>query len=435
MVALLCALTLYVTIACRIGLGIYDGGPDEVMRALLPQCMIQGNWLPSGYDSCAIYNIGNWSYAFYPQLAGAYTSAGFMSFAKLLGLSNSAVFVSGRFASVLFSVIALIFTAKSVHFIFRKHQNRELLTTISILLLGFWPQYTFISSYMNNDIVAFAGVSVMLYASIVGISEKWHIRTCLILAFGIALTSLGYWNAYGFILISILVFLITVVRQNTANIKRTFTLISAAALPSAVLVMPFFIVNIFRYGDLIGTTAFHKQYQAWIDQGNTPVQHPWTGSLRALLFDSDYILTTFQSFIGNLGYMTIPLPFTACLIYICIIFTGLGLFISSYHIYAKKPYIKLFCISVVIAAAFTLLVSLYYTLATDYQPQGRYVIYILAPIILMIMVGIGNTILTDTASTIRKAAVISMFVLYAAFCIYFFIHTIHYYGWSGVNLS
>lgn len=77
------------------------------MRALVPQAIANGSLLPSGYDEEVIYGLGNWSYAFYPQMLGSYLSAAFMAIAKLLGAGANMVFVSGRFASVVLSLVTL----------------------------------------------------------------------------------------------------------------------------------------------------------------------------------------------------------------------------------------------------------------------------------------------------------------------------------------
>ena len=428
------ALVFYTSIACKLGLGITDGGPDENMRALLPQCMIQGNLLPSGYDKCAIYNVGNWSYAFYPQFAGAYVSAVFMSIAKVLGLGNSAILVSGRLASVLFSGVALLFISKTIERIFRNHPQRNMLAALAIVFLGFWPQYAFLSSYINNDIVALAGVSILIFSLVSGISDGWGIGNCCALSTGVVITSLGYWNAYGYILVSVLVFLITVLRQNRNHIGLAWRYIATAALPAALVVLPFFVMNIIRYGDVLGTGPFKAQYQLWLDNGGTVLQHPWTGGLRALFLDTDFVHDSLQSFIGNLGYTAIPLPFSVFIIYIGLLFTGFGLFIAAYPKYSGNSETRLLVGGTLLAGIVTTLLFIYYVVSTDFQSQGRYVIYNLIPLIIMLLVGIGNALTNYGSGSSKRRVLVVLACIYVSFCVFFFIHSALFYGWSGVKL-
>lgn len=83
---LACAV-FYIWIATRIEIsGFYTSAPDEKMRSLVPLAIAHGNIFPSGYDPEVIPEAGNWSYAFYPQMAAAYLSAGFMAISNALGL-------------------------------------------------------------------------------------------------------------------------------------------------------------------------------------------------------------------------------------------------------------------------------------------------------------------------------------------------------------
>ncbi|MEE8758934.1 MAG: hypothetical protein SOH65_09285 [Bifidobacterium sp.] len=422
----------YIFVASRIGMTMQNGGPDENMRALLPLCMVKGNWLPSGYDACAVYNLGNWSYAFYPQFIGAYLSAVFMLIAKTFGCNADMSFEAGRLASVTFSIICLSYIGKTVTLIFHRSPKKYLLSAISILILAFWPQYAFLSSYMNNDIVAFAGVALMLYALTSGVFFGWTYKSTAPLSAGIIISALGYWNSYGFILVSIIIFVITVFRQNRNAKARGGKLFAAASIPPALFIIPFFIVNLVRYHDLLGLHTFRQQYLLWLAHGGAVLQHPWSGSLRSLFLDTNFIYNTMQSFIGNLGYQSVPLPYAFCLVYLAIIFTGLGLFLSSGKRYWSNGNCALMIGGVFVASAITTILFIIYTVNTDVQPQGRYVIYLLAPLVLMVVAGLGNAFSFDgTASRVLLG--LSLF-LYVLLCLAYFINTIHFYGWTGVTL-
>lgn len=429
---LLAAIIFYIYLSTKIGLGLYDGGPDEGMRAKLPTCMLQGNWLPSGYDKCTVYELGNWSYAFYPQVLGSYVSAVFMVIARTIGFNASETYMAGRLASVVFSGIVLIFCAKTVELIFHRKRNKQVFSALAIIILGFWPQFAFLSSYMNNDIVALAGVSILIYALTSGVVFKWNYKNSLILALGIVVSGLGYWNAYGFIAVAVIIFLITAYRQNRTKKTGGLKLIATAAIPSALFTLPFFVLNLVRYHDLLGMDTFKKQYMLWLAEGGQVLQHPWIGTTRSLLLKTNYVYDSLQSFIGNIGYRSIPLPFLFSLMYLGLIFVGFGWFTSSGKIYWRRRDFWLLTTSVLASSTITILLSLYYSLRVDVQPQGRYVIYLLLPIVLMIVTGFGNSFIFE--SRFSRILLVIVALCYIMLCIGYFVHSIYIYSWSGVNL-
>ena len=52
---------VYTATALRIGTGIYNGGPDEYVRYLVPKAISEGNLLPRGDDPSTTAKIGNYS--------------------------------------------------------------------------------------------------------------------------------------------------------------------------------------------------------------------------------------------------------------------------------------------------------------------------------------------------------------------------------------
>lgn len=430
-VLILIAACLYVFLSTRIGLDAYTGGPDEGMRSLIPRCIINGNLFPSGYDECATYHLGYWSYAFYPQVLASYLSAFFMAVARLLGCSDSLVFVSGRFASVCFGVVALCAVGSSVSLAFRGHRHREMLACLAIVLLGFWPQFAFLSSYMNNDIAALAGVSLLLLALIRGFKLGWSPAAALLLCAGVAVAGLGYWNAYGFILVSVVLFIVTVLRQYAADRRKAIRLIVGAAAVCAVCVLPFFLANLTRYGDIVGMRVFRERYMQWIADGGERLQHPWTGGLRALLSDSEFVQWTTESFIGVFGYMASWMPYAVYLLYIILASAGIGLFLARCRDYAGNPRAILLTAGTMVASVITVVLFFYYNLSVDYQPQGRYIIYLLIPLVIVSVFGVGRSFTFDRSAS--RIIVALFMVAYVMLCLWCFRHAITTGGWNGVH--
>lgn len=422
---------LYCWIATHLGTGAYDGAPDESMRALVPQCIAAGNLLPSGYDECAIYEMGYWSYAFYPQLLGSYVSALCMAVAKLIGLSANAVFMSGRLASVLFGLLAVHFVGKTIAVFFANHRMAPWLEIIAMVMLGYWPQVAFLSSYMNNDIVAFAGVAILFYALANGMKYGWDERRSLTLASGVVVCTLGYANSYGFVLVAVIAFIYSVTKQNSNELRRCFRLIMIAASVATICILPFISVNIVRYHDPLGMSAFHTEYERWVAEYGKELQQPWKNGLKALLFHDNFVQITYASFIGTLGLMTITIPFIETLMYSGLIFIGAGLFISNAGKYYESINAKIMVATAVLGSLITIALHLYYAVSVDYQAQGRYVIYLLVPLILMTVMGLGIAIKHEIIAI--KVALVIFCLCYTYICIHFFMASAITYGWYGVT--
>lgn len=419
----------------HIGLGVMDGGPDETMRALLPQAMVNGNILPSGYDQEVIYSLGNWSYAFYPQMLGAYASAFFMKVAQLLGGSESLVFTSGRFASVLFGLIAVICCERVVYFVMRRVTGSEararLAGCVATAMLAFWPQFTFLSSYMNNDIVALCGVSMIVCALSLGMGEGWDYRRSALLGAGVTVSALGYWNSYGFVLMGIALYLYSCLTQRPLEATRGRLVFVAAGIP-AVCVLPFFAINLVRYHDLLGMSAFREAYNRWLADGGEVLQHPYEKGIRSLLLDTDWVLSTMRSFVGFLGYMTVPMPFIFCLLYLGTVSIGLGAFFSHRGVFFATMRSRLIFVGSLLACVLCVYLSLYYSTRVDLQPQGRYVIYCLIPLI--VSASLGVSFFADGPTRAQIVGLAVLMALLIGSCVWFFVSTALGAGWVGVVL-
>lgn len=423
----------YIQTAFSLGVSAFDGAPDEVMRSLIPRCIINGNLLPSGYDQCAIFSAGNWSYAFYPQMLSGYCSAFFMAIAKAMGFSRSIIFMSGRLTSVLCGLISIYFLSKTVGLIFSEKRSSALLECLAIVLLGFWPQFAFISSYMNNDIFALAGVFIIVYSLVSGMKQTWNYGLCVLLAVGVAMSGLGYWNSYGFILVGVIVFIVSTYIQNKNSLSKAFRLIGVAGGLSALFVLPWFVVNFVRYGDFVGMAIFHERQTEWVQLHGQDLQSPYLKGLGSLLTDTDFVEYTISSFVGVLGGMTIHLQFMYQFVYYLLM--GGGIALTFTHLRARwtsRTYRILF-LGLSIASAITVLLLLYYNLRVDYQPQGRYIIYLLVPFMLALLTGIGDSFSLETKN--EKVVLFVLCIIYVWICLNFFHDSALKYNWHGIDWS
>ncbi|MES2630708.1 MAG: hypothetical protein V4611_02015 [Patescibacteria group bacterium] len=367
------------------------GGPDELMRLLVPQYIHNHGTLPTGYDSEAIYGTYYWSYAFYPQFLGPIISALFMGIVGLVHNTPHALDLAARLTSVLFAVGTVAVVGLITRKLFEKNSYKEIYMYAAMILVAAWPQFAFLAGYVNNDIIALFGVSVIIYACLLGLKDNWNYKNSLLLAVGFIVCILGYVNSYGFVLFGGLFFIASLVMQNQA-VKKIWIMIGVVAITTLVVAGPFFIRNAVIYnGDFLGMRTFkERSIEGERDNGGNSQQtyaEVVKRSSATIFVDKQYITNQSESFIARFGAMNIRPSNSQILIYeIFIIVGGLGLlwmlFAYRKKILTQANRQKLFYgIFILLGSITTIGLSIYYTLAIDYQPQGRYIIYLLAPLI------------------------------------------------------
>ena len=113
-------------------------------------------------------------------------------------------------------------------------------------------QFMYLSLYLNNDSFSIFTTALIVYGWIKGIKTNWNCKWCIFLGVAIGLCALTYYNAYGFILCSIIVYCMSSYKLHfTFNefLKKGF-LIAIAAL---VVGGWFFIRNaMIHNGDFLG---------------------------------------------------------------------------------------------------------------------------------------------------------------------------------------
>lgn len=397
------------------------GPPDEGLRFLIPKFIFEEGRLPTGYDGATINATGNWSYAFYPQLLGPIISAFFMTIMSIFNTTPEMLVIAARITSVLFGVIAVLFVGKSVDRLFEADKNAKLISYVTMVMVAAWPQIAFLSAYVNNDIIALSGVSIIIFACISGYKDRWNSRNASILAAGFVVCLLSYSNSYGFVLFGGLYFLITLWWQAKGK-KKAFKLVGIVALVSIVFAGPFFIRNAVIYsGDVFGIATFKERTAEWELKAGVQSQHSYTETsgqgLKGLIKNDSYRQAQTDSAIARFGMMTIAPSDKYMNTYRGFILIGLLgcilLAIAAALRYIKKgmnvrsarkallerKYSILLSMCILAGCVTTLALSLYYSLHVDLQPQGRYVIYILLP---LIIASVGGTYFIITKLIVKK---------------------------------
>lgn len=345
--------------------------PDEYMRYDVTAFLYENNRLPAGMET--ISQIWGFSYAHTPtmlchllayipmKLVGMYTKDAF------------ALLVAARLVSVLCGVGTVLMTIKVAKRLFGKPVYWVVPIFVSML-----PQFIFLSSYVNNDIVAVFGTSLILYAWVDGIRDKWGIRNAVILSMGISVCGLAYYNSWGWILCSMIFFGVTYIWQNPKNYKGLLKLGGLISIIVLLCISYLFIRHLVLYGDLLGfdvTRSYGELYALDSCKPSARLILQQEGeSVLYMLLGRHWLEQTLNSFIGSFGYGEITLNEAVYVLYKGLFaVAALGAVISLFVGLQKKDKLQLLLtVSLILCIVIPVGLSMYYSYTSDFQPQGRY---------------------------------------------------------------
>lgn len=408
----------------------FNTAPDEFMKYDICKYICNHLKLPHGGDKEIMNDMWGISYAFTPILA--YIFAGlFMKVATFFTQNGDIILISAR----LFSVLCIIGYA----YICIKISNKlfkGIYKWLFIVLATLLPQLIYLGTYINNDSLALFSIALIIYAWIQGIEKDWDWKSCVILGVGIGICALSYYNAYGYILTSIFIYIISCVIKKI-NIKEFFKKgIVIAAIATAIAGW-WFIRNYILYdGDFLGLNTSKQYSQMYAIEQLKPTNRATPAnehiSLIYMLKDMQWIKISIQSMIGIFGYMNIIMDRRIYIVYSLII--GLGIIGISFEwivALTKKILLKinnknkenitekdiknkeniLFNIVMIINIIIPIFLSIYYSYFSDFQPQGRYIMPIIIPLMYFITIGLRNICNFFIRNKIIRNIIIILFII------------------------
>lgn len=390
---LLFYITVFLAITAFAVLQPFGDPPDEVNRFKVAQFICKYGTLPTGEEfEVAIGGYGG-SYAFQPILP--YIIQGWLlRFVSLFTEKKQFLLLCARMINVLFGVIMAVYVRRLSLLLFPSAWSGWLFS----ILVMFLPQNLFLHSYVNTDSMASMAGAMILYACVRGWQKSWEKRDCILLALGIILCALSYYNAYGLIVTAILLFFFSHIQKDDAGhfyvswrpLLQKGLLISALVLLGAGwwFVRSYFIHD----GDFLGLRArMENAIQTALPQYSpaTRVTLAASGvSLRDMLMGMDFFYFLWNSFVARFGPMTLPtLPFLYIWYYRIF---GFGWLFSLLPVKdTEKPlcFRLLFHIAMLAGTLIPLMLCIYYSYTSDYQPQGRYIMPMLLPFMYFITLG------------------------------------------------
>lgn len=384
--------------------------PDELMRYMIPRYIFRHGTLPTGWEQEVLERQWGISYGFKPTQLPAILSALCMKLVSFFNSTDRALLLGARIPSVLCGAGGVFVLFRIMGRLFSRPVK-----WLVVVLTATIPQYIFLSSYVNNDIVAAFGTFLILWAWVAAAQDGWCVRNGILLSVGIAVVGLSYFNAFGWILMSVFYFFLTQDYpgredspwEKKEKRKRIFRVLLVICCVSLALALPLYLRNLFIHGDLLGDAAVAASQAQRADPeflASLPLTPKAQGlSILDLLSYENFFWpqTTLRSFFGYFGFMTYPLTTKYYVLYYILFGGGLFAMLLSlgYAGRGKEPVLeesgirgrKTAALLLCVLASILITVGLYtwYAYASDFQAQGRYVYPALVGILLFL--GIGFT--------------------------------------------
>lgn len=399
--------------------------PDEQMRYKVVDYIFRHNALPHGGDPEVLDESWGISYAFYPMLSYM-VSYLFMKLVSIFTMSAHAILVAARMAEVLFGVGTAYFTMKIGKHFFRGAYEK-LFLCLTTLLPGAFVLFT----YINCDGLSLVATAMLIYSWIRGLEDEWSYKSCAFLAVGVSICALSYYNAYGVILASVLVFCFSILfcEEKKWNVKKMLTRGLFITAIVAVLAGWWFVRNYRLYdGDILGLNITTKYAEQFAEEARKPSNkytfqmNPNANVINMMFYQPanhahNWLLMVYYSFIGCFGYMTIWPPEWIGKVFLLFFLGGLlgilptlrdyfaprinyfsekktvlGQTLHIQYVYRQSRWRKeaVFHMGMLVTLIMPNVLNIYNSYVNDYQPQGRYSMGMLIPLMYFMIRGYQN---------------------------------------------
>ena len=373
----------------------FNQAPDEEMRYLIPKFIYNHGYLPVGNESEIVNKVWGQSYAFQPILAYQVQALA-MTAASVLGMAEGQLFYAARFVNVLISTGTVII-ALQIGNQFFKGKNALFFAG----LIALWPQFVFISVYVNNDALGFFSAMLIFYCWLLGRKKHWNLKTCILLGIGLSLCSLSYFNAYGFIFCSALLYAGDYFAHRREWSAKRFIGYGCMILAICALLAGWWFVRsaLLHNGDVLGLTSSSQLAEQIAQPAFKPSQmkNPQNSGLSFIQMlytpfnkQKGWIYAAAMSFVGVFGNASVAMDLKYYLLLAAELMVGMGAFLVMWFREKRQEMTAsdaVWGVTLVMAILCPVCLCLYYSYTSDYQPQGRYFLSALIPAGYLIVLG------------------------------------------------
>lgn len=375
---------------------LFGNPPDEHARYLIPQYICKYGRIPNGYEEAVRIPSYGFSYAFYNVFP--YIIQGFaMRFVNLFTDSEMVLLYTARFINVL-SGTAM---AAVVFGIGRRVFSDRRFCWLFCFAVMYLPQSLFVHTYVNTDSMCLLSTALMVYGLVRSYQEGFTYKNCLWLSAGIILCALSYYNAYGFILSSILLFIVYFSGSKDGRLTYDYKDMLKKGCFLSIIVLAgigwWFIRSYVLYdGDFLGLKTRELCAARYAVDAVNPLSNN-TYQARGytvwqMLKETNFYDSVFIGFVAAYGSMSIKGNIWFYHLYKLFFYAGLagygvsalaGLF-QRKRISFKKIF---FHLNMILCIVMPVVLVIHYSYTMDFQPQGRYILPIIVPLMYYITAG------------------------------------------------
>lgn len=377
----------------------YVNPPDEHARFLVPWYICQNGSIPTGFEEAVRIPAYGFSYVMYTAFPYLVQGAA-MRLAQCFTDSMVLLLYAGRSVNIIFGMLMAVVVYRLSKRLFRDSRFQWMFCFVVM----YWPQIIFVHSYINTDSACLLSTAMIVYALVRGYQQGFDAAGILWLSGGIILCALSYYNAYGYILVSIILFIASFisvsggVRWDWRGMLRKGGIVSALVL---LAIGWWFIRCAVLYdGDILGLrTAREMAIQYAIPQVNPLTIETYQNTGRTvweMFREREFFGTVFNTFVAAYGSLSIQGS-----IWMYRFFKGVFLVAGAGCVWqalspdgeglltgAPRFRRRVFHAGMVFCILIPWVILIVYAYMKEYQAQGRYVLPIAIPLLYYMVRGL-----------------------------------------------
>ncbi len=376
---------------------LYGNPPDEHARYLIPQFICKYGRIPTGLEEEVRIPAFGFSYALYnvfPYIVQGYI----MRFVSLFTESEVTLLYTARLVNVIFGLLM----AGVVYLIGKRVFRDDRFRWMFCFAVTYLPENLFLHTYVNTDSCCMLSTAMMVYALVCVYQDGINVHNSLWMSGGIILCALSYYNAYGYIVSCILLFLMFFLqkKENGGYFYDWKRMLKYGCLIAGVVLVGiswwFIRSYIVLEGDLLGLATREKMaIQYAIDSVNPLTMQTYRSmgyTVVEMMQERHTLSGLFRSFVAAFGSMSIygsVWLYRAWKLYFAVGCAGLLLYFICGRQHRKitgKEWF--FHINMLYCILMPFFLTIYYAYTTDYQNQGRYLLPALVPLMYYMVKGI-----------------------------------------------
>ena len=395
---------------------LYTNPPDEHSRYLIPTYICKYLRLPNGFEPEVQIPYYGGSYALFPGLSYLFMGA-MMRLVSAFGADGQGMLLAARSVNLFFGGLMALFVWLLGRRLF---SERGTLWSFCCGIM-YLPQLLFLHTYVNVESMCMLSIAVMLYAMVCMKQDGVGKRNGILLAIGAVLCTLSYYNAYGFILVSVPWFVLCFSEKQEGKVrirwKQMLSYGGGILLLWGILAGWWFIRNaVLLHGDVTGMNTL-RELQTATGAYRAPTAQARGIGIFGMLRENDTLWELFRGFVAAYGSRSVYAGIKYYYLYELFFLAAFGGLVL--RIWTKRKEIKgrtLLChLLLLLACLITFSLWIWYCYTSDYQVQGRYVLPCLIPLYLWVTLGF-ETILSRipkcSAAARYLPAAFSVFMLF-----------------------